>query len=79
MHFKENMKKRRRHTPLQFKTRREVALLYFSEKTPVNAVNCLRRWIMTDAELLEKLLKANYHPRSRYFSSRQVEILRRYL
>ena len=62
-----------------FKTRREVALLYFEEKSAVNAVNCLRRWIMSDVELRESLERAHYHPRSRFFTPQQVNVLRRYL
>ena len=72
------MRKRHRAS-CQFKTRREVALLCFEEKSAVNAVNCLRRWITGDPELLSRLMKASYRPRSRYFSARQVEILRHYL
>ena len=51
--------KRKRHTVCtKFKTRREVALLCFSEKSPSNAVNCLRRWINSDPELLVHLERA---------------------
>ena len=72
--------KRKRHTVCtKFKTRREVALLCFSEKLPSNAVNCLRRWINSDPELLVNLEKANYHPHSRYLSPQQVRVLRRFL
>lgn len=72
--------KRKRHTVCtKFKTRREVALLCFSEKSPSNAVNCLRCWINSDPELLVNLEKANYHPHSRYLSPQQVRVLRRFL
>ena len=74
-----NMKRKRHTVCTKFKTRREVALLCFSEKSPSNAVNCLRRWINSDPELLVNLEKANYHPHSRYLSPQQVRVLRRFL
>lgn len=62
-----------------FKTRREVALLCFEEKSAVNAVNSLRRWIMTDVELQKSLERAHYRPRSRFFTPQQISVLRHFL
>lgn len=59
--------------------RREVAMLCFEAPSPAVAVARLGRWIRTDPQLLYELEACGYRPRLRYFTPKQVRVLRRYL
>ena len=40
--------------------RRELAVYFFPNLTPMAAVNRLRRWILSDPRLLRDLVRAGY-------------------
>lgn len=63
------------HLPL----RRQIAMEFFPELAPANAVKRLNNWIKTDRELSCLLNLYGYKSRSRRLTHRQVRILRQYL
>lgn len=60
-------------------SRREVAQKCFEAKSPEVAVARLSRWINTDPQFLAELKASGYRPRVRFFSPRQVLILKKYI
>lgn len=61
-------------------TRREVAMRCFDDSpNPIVAVARLKRWLRADPQLLRELEASGYRPRVRFFTPRQVRILRKYL
>ena len=61
-------------------TRRELALLYFPDKTPIEAVRSLRRWIEGCPQLMSALDELSMpYKKCRILSARQVRIIMEYL
>lgn len=57
----------------------ELAQAYAPEVSPGAALNRLAQWIRFNTALTEALEQAGYRPRQRVFTSRQVELIFRYL
>lgn len=57
----------------------EVAQAYFPHVEANTARRNLRNWIMLNTELSQRLLKAGYRPRQRYFTPMQLGILYEFL
>ena len=61
-------------------TRRELALLYFPDKTLIEAVRSLRRWIEGCPQLMSALDELSMpYKKCRILSARQVRIIMEYL
>lgn len=60
-------------------TKKELALLYFSDSMPRTAVNHLMVWIKRCSELHESLLKIGYQKNAKYFTPREVRLIVEYL
>lgn len=68
---------RKNHTTM---TRRELALQYFPEKPPVEAVRNLRRWIARCPDLVGALRALDQpYLKSKNLTVRQVRIIKYYL
>jgi len=62
-------------------TKFQVALQIFPDlqDKPDTAVQRMRRWILGDPELQEKLRKAKYRSKSKCLTKKQSELILRYL
>mgnify|MGYP002511147756 FL=1 len=67
------------HTEIKRYTKKELALLYFPNSSPVTARKHLIRWIMRNSRLMEELYAANYSLSDQYLTKEQVEIIFRYI
>ncbi len=59
--------------------RRDLALQYFPDKSPVEAVRSLRRWISNCPALIAALSEAGVTSRKKDLTIRQVRIIMHYL
>ena len=60
--------------------RRDLALQYFPDKTPVEAVRSLRRWISNCPELVAALNNTSLlHKKKKNLTIRQVRLIMEYL
>ena len=60
-------------------TKKELALMYFSESYPRTAVNHLMAWIHLCTPLWNELLDMGYRKTSKVFSPKQVKAIVEYL
>ena len=67
------------YTEIKRYTKKELALLYFPNSSPVTARKHLIRWIMRNSRLMEELYAANYSLSDQYLTKEQVEIIFRYI
>ena len=67
------------HIEIKRYTKKELALLYFPNSSPVTARKHLIRWIMRNPKLMEELYAANYSLSDQYLTKEQVEIIFRYI
>lgn len=56
-------------------TKQELAMLYFPDSTPRVANAHLRRWIQLNKQLSKLLYASGYVDSSKYFTTKQVEII----
>ena len=56
-------------------TKKELALLYFSDSSPRTAVNHLMSWIRRCTQLRAQLMATGYNVTSKAFTPRQVKII----
>lgn len=68
-----------RPAPVRTYGKRELAMAYAPDISPESAVNRLNQWLHYDPRLYEALVQAGYRPRGRFFTSRQVEVIFRFL
>ena len=63
--------------PFIFKsyTKKELACMYSPSITPRCAIRIFTKWIKINKELLRLLTATGYHPRTRTFTPRQVQII----
>ena len=63
--------------PFIFKsyTKKELACMYSPSITPRCAIRIFTKWIKINKELLQLLPATGYHPRTRTFTPRQVQII----
>lgn len=63
--------------PFRIKTykKKELACMYNPNITPRCAIRILTKWIKINKELLRLLTATGYHPRTRTFTPRQVQII----
>lgn len=59
--------------------KRELAMAYAPEISPVSALNRLAEWMRYNDRLTRELGDTGYRPRQRVFTSLQVELIFRYL
>ena len=59
--------------------RRELAMSYFPDTKDRVAVARLTRWIMTDPQFHEELVRKGYRPGIRTFSPRIMRVFRKYM
>lgn len=59
--------------------KRELAQAYAPDISPVAALNRLAQWIKLNALLSEALRETGYRMRQQVFTSRQVELIFRYI
>lgn len=66
--------------PFRIKTykKKELACMYNPNITPRCAIRIFTKWIKINKELLRLLTATGYHPRTRTFTPRQVQIITRY-
>ena len=61
-------------------TRRELALLYFPDKTPIEAVRSLRMWIVNCPDLVAALEEIGQpYKKTKTLTARQVRLIMHYL
>ena len=60
-------------------SKRELAMAYAPEISPVSALNRLAEWMRYNDRLTRELGDTGYRPRQRVFTSLQVELIFRYL
>lgn len=65
--------------PVRPYSKRELAIAYAPEISPVSALNRLAEWIRYNERLFRELGDTGYRPRQRVFTSLQVELIFRYL
>ncbi len=65
--------------PVRPYSKRELAVAYAPDISPVSALNRLAEWMRYNDRLLRKLGATGYRPRQRVFTSLQVELIFRYL
>ena len=56
-------------------TEKELACLYNPDITPRCAIRMFTKWIKMNKELFQLLVDTGYHPRTRTFTPRQVQII----
>lgn len=63
--------------PFRIRTykKKELACLYNPDITPRCAIRMLTKWIKMNKELFQLLADTGYHPRTRTFTPRQVQII----
>lgn len=63
--------------PFRIKTykKKELACMYNPNITPRCAIRIFTKWIKINKELLRLLTATGYHPRTRTFTPRQVQII----
>ena len=63
--------------PFRIKTykKKELACMYNPNITPRCAIRIFTKWININKELLQLLTATGYHPRTRTFTHRQVQII----
>lgn len=63
--------------PFRIKTykKKELACMYNPDITPRCAIRMLTKWIKMNKELFRLLTDTGYHPRTRTFTPRQVQII----
>ena len=65
--------------PVRPYSKRELAMAYAPEISPVSALNRLAEWMRYNDRLTRELGDTGYRPRQRVFTSLQVELIFRYL
>ncbi|NBH89719.1 DUF4248 domain-containing protein [Parabacteroides distasonis] len=65
--------------PVRPYSKRELAVAYAPDISPVSALNRLAEWMRYNDRLLRELANTGYRPRQRVFTSLQVELIFRYL
>lgn len=59
--------------------KRELAQMYFPHSAARVAVNRLRRWMHRCEPLMAEIQTADFHPKTKAFSVREVRIIAHYL
>ena len=65
--------------PVRPYSKRELAVAYAPDISPVSALNRLAEWMRYNDRLLREHANTGYRPRQRVFTSLQVELIFRYL
>jgi hypothetical protein len=65
--------------PIRVYSKKELALCYFPESTPENAVRHLIMWVKQNSDLLRQLKSMGYQDRAKAFSPRQVKLITEFL
>jgi len=65
--------------PIRVYSKKELALCYFPESTPENAVRHLIMWVKQNDNLLTHLRSIGYQDRAKAFSPHQVKLITEYL
>ncbi|CAK7030719.1 MAG: hypothetical protein PARBB_01789 [Parabacteroides distasonis] len=65
--------------PVRPYSKRELAVAYAPDISPVSALNRLAEWMRYNDRLLRELADTGYRSRQRVFTSLQVELIFRYL
>lgn len=65
--------------PVRPYSKRELAVAYAPDISPVSALNRLAEWMRYNDRLLRELANTGYRSRQRVFTSLQVELIFRYL
>ena len=65
--------------PVRPYSKRELAMAYAPEISPVSALNRLAEWMRYNDRLTRELGDTGYRPRQRVFTCLQVELIFRYL
>lgn len=68
-----------REWPVRPYYKRDLAMAYAPDISPISALNRLAEWIRYNDRLFSELGDTGYRPRQRVFTSLQVELIFRYL